>query len=510
MIHQIPRILCVDDEPMNLNLLEAMLTAQNFETIRATNGREALEIVRLQPIDVVLLDLMMPGMNGFEVCRRIKADNASRHIPVIMITSHGARENRIRGIESGAEDFLSKPFDTVEVMARVNMLLRVKSLNDQLNSAYSNITNLITFGEGIINTFDPLQFDFIQTVTGIVSQIIAKTSATADKPQLVLAHIPEDLAGGGWFCFGYNEDTALSMIPVSSDIGDDLPIPEQGETVAFFNDYDLLNPGIATFVQRLSEMVAVPNNLVYHLSHRLSLCALNYGRRVTSYDAEVLNSVVAQGLFLQSLAKQVQHTEDAFAYTVRALARASEFNDEDTGNHILRVGHYCTLLAKRLRLSEQFVDLIQWQAMTHDIGKIQTPAVILKKPGKLEPDEFEIIKQHTIYGARILGDHIRLTLARSIALTHHERYDGSGYPHGLKGEQIPIEGRIISLADQYDALRNPRVYKPAFDHDSTVKILTEGDDRTRPEHFDPQVLTAFKNLAPQFEDVYDRLRDNLN
>lgn len=240
----------------------------------------------------------------------------------------------------------------------------------------------------------------------------------------------------------------------------------------------------------------------------ISLCAFNYGRDVTRFDAEVLNSVVAQGLFLQSLSSQVRETEDAFAYTVHALARASEVNDEDTGNHILRVGEYCALLAAKLGMPEQFVSLIRLQSQMHDIGKIHTPSAILKKPGKLTHEEFEIMKLHTIQGTRILGNHIRLSLAGSIALSHHERYDGSGYPYGLTGEHIPIEGRITNLADQYDALRNPRVYKPAYDHATTCRILLEGDGRSHPWHFDPSVLGAFRELGSAFEDIYESKKDH--
>lgn len=194
------------------------------------------------------------------------------------------------------------------------------------------------------------------------------------------------------------------------------------------------------------------------------------------------------------------------AYTVWALARATEANDEDTGNHITRVGEYCALIARHLCMPEKFTSIIKLQAQMHDVGKIHTRPAILKKPGKLTPEEFEDIKQHTIYGAKILGDHIRLTMAKNIAASHHERWDGSGYPHGLKGEQIHIEGRITSIADQYDALRNPRVYKPAFDHATAYGIITQGDGRTMPYHFDPAVLNAFRETSTKFAEVYEGLK----
>lgn len=262
------------------------------------------------------------------------------------------------------------------------------------------------------------------------------------------------------------------------------------------------------FIKRLETALSMSvSNMVMCLTSNICVFALNYGADVTGYDARVLESFVVQTLFLQSLSAQVKDTDDAFAYTVYALARAAEANDEDTGNHILRVGEYCTVLARQMNMPEKFINIIRLQGQMHDVGKIHIHPAILKKPGKFTPEEFEGMKKHTLYGTKILGNHLRLTMANEIAVSHHERWDGSGYPFGLKGEQIPLPGRILSIADQYDALRNSRVYKPAFDHQTTYKIITEGDGRTMPQHFDPQVLEAFRETASRFEGVYITHKD---
>jgi response regulator RpfG family c-di-GMP phosphodiesterase len=497
-------ILCVDDEPLNLSLLEAILVPRGYEVFCVSNGSDALETISRERVDLLLLDVMMPEMNGFEVCCRIKADHRFRSIPVIMITAHAAKENRIRGIEAGAEDFISKPFDISEVLARIGMLIRVKSLNDRLDSAYQNITNLARVAEEIIPTFDPLHFDFMGNITRIIRQVIATSADMPDHPQMILVGVRGEDGSGKWYRYGCN-GRELAIDPLVADLDRFLGQPAAEPTIRFYNKSDPFEHELAGFAAFLADLSLEPDNIVVCLCGVLSICALNYGREVTVYDAEVLNSVVAQSLFLKSLSSQVRETEDAFAYTVRALARASEANDEDTGNHILRVGEYGALLARQLGMPEKFIDFIRLQSQVHDVGKIHVPPEILKKPGLLDPNEYEIMKQHTIVGAKILGEHVRLSLAAEIALTHHERWDGSGYPRGLKENQIPFSGRITSLADQYDALRNPRAYKPAYDHQTTCRILLQGDGRTMPQHFDPSVLSAFKVLAGRFEEVYEKL-----
>jgi len=326
-MEKIYKILCVDDEDFNLDLLETILSPLGYEVLPAQSGKAALETLASRHVDLVLLDINMPEMDGYEVCGKIKSDPQTRHIPVIMITSLDSRDNKLRSIEAGADEFLGKPLDQSE------LLLRVKNI----------------------------------------------------------------------------------------------------------------------------------------------LAARDY--------------------------------EDTFTYLIHALARTSEANDMDTGNHILRVGEYSAIIARELGMPEKFIETIRLQATLHDVGKVHIPSHILKKDGRLNESEMEEVKKHSAFGAMIIGDHPRLAFGKRIALSHHEKWDGTGYPAGLKGEEIPLEARIVAIADCYDALRNSRIYKPRYDHWAACKVITEGDGRLQPDHFDPQILAIFKKIEPMFAALYDKLKD---
>ncbi|KIH77229.1 putative two-component system response regulator [Geoalkalibacter ferrihydriticus] len=363
------RIVIVDDDPDCLNFLKLRLLDCGHEVFSFTNGADALDAVVREPIDIILLDISMPEVDGIPVCDRIKQNPKLNGIPVIFLSGQGTPENIMRGFRSGGVDFITKPFQLEEVLARVSAHIsrgRAEALLRQKN-------------------------DFLERIV----------------------------------------------------------------------------------LERTTEL---------------------------QKDIEERQRVEA------ILAQQIRDNGEAFSYTIYALARAAEANDEDTGNHVLRVGEFSAIIASQLGLDDTFVQDIHLQAILHDVGKIHSHPDIFKKPGKLTDEEFTKMKEHTYSGTMIIGTNEKLRVGRNIALTHHEKWDGSGYPRGLVGEQIPIEGRITAIADIYDALRSARSYKAPFDHVTAYKIITEGDGRTMPEHFDPAVLQAFRETGDQFEETYERLK----
>ncbi|MFH0918835.1 MAG: HD domain-containing phosphohydrolase [Fibrobacterota bacterium] len=333
-----PLILIVDDQQQNVELLEAHLVPQGFDIIKAANGEEALEKLNGSKIDLILLDVQMPGMDGFEVTRRIRKDMAYRLLPIILVTALRETEERVKGIEAGCDDFISKPFDKMELLARVRSLLKVKAYND------------------------------------------------------LMTHFRKELES-----------------------------------------------------------------------------------EVTKRTGE--------------LKQAVERIKAASLDTIYRLSMASEYKDKDTGAHIQRMSRYSAAIARRMGLAESMVEAILYAAPMHDLGKLGIPDQILVKPDKLAPIEWEIMKQHTVIGAKILNgsDAEFIRLGETLARYHHEKWDGSGYPNSLKGIEIPIACRIAAIADVFDALTSKRPYKEPFSVEKALAIIMEG----RGSHFDPDVVDAF-------------------
>jgi putative two-component system response regulator len=214
-------------------------------------------------------------------------------------------------------------------------------------------------------------------------------------------------------------------------------------------------------------------------------------------------------LLEQEVQLRTAKLRESYIESIFTMTRAAEYKDEDTGTHVRRISFYSKYLAEALGMDSVFTDNIFFASPMHDIGKIGIPDHILLKPGKHTAEESVIMRTHSALGAEILGqsDSPYMMMGAEIALNHHERWDGTGYPNGIKGEDIPLSGRIMAVCDVYDALRSQRPYKPSFDHDKALRIITEGDGRTERAHFDPAVIAAFEHCAVRFNEIFHEIMD---
>ncbi|HBX37860.1 MAG TPA: two-component system response regulator [Pseudohongiella sp.] len=319
-----PTLLLVDDEPVNLQVLRQVLQ-QDYRLLFARDGRKALELAESEQPELILLDVMMPGLTGFDTCRQLKANSRTHRIPVIFVTALNDEADETQGFDCGAVDYITKPISAAIVRARV-------------------------------------------------------------KTHLSLVHTNE------------LRETRLQI--------------------------------------------------------------------------------------------------------VQRLGLAAEYKDNETGLHVIRMSHFSRVLARAAGFSEAAQEELLHAAPMHDIGKIGIPDAILAKPGKLDAAEWDVMKQHPVIGAHIIGEQSTglLHTARQIALYHHEKWDGSGYPHGLKGEEIPVEARIVAIADVFDALVSARPYKPAWPVEKAIALIQEEAGR----HFDPELVELFLQQLPELLEIKER------
>jgi len=499
------RILVVDDESDNLELMQAMLEPLGFFVETAVDGEGALAAVEESPPDLVILDVMLPGMDGFEVCSRMKRMEGLPFLPVVMVTALDGVEDRVRGIESGADDFLSKPVNRSELLARVRSLLRLKRAREGQERAYLAVSSMGELARSLLHDFLRGQMEVDAVLANLADAVLRVRPGMG--PSWVLS---------GWR--GEGGSPSLTLVLRGSEGGAgtrrvELPAevlgpsaPRGGTSLSGrLLEADEAGALLGSLLGERAPRLPLESGVAAVDDGRLLLLAGGYGTRAGRFELDVLEQLALNSVYYRHISGLIEETEKAFRYTISALARAAEANDEDTGRHILRVNRYAALLAEELGLGAGESDAIGFSAQMHDVGKVHVHPDILRKPGRLTPEEFEKVKGHCEAGARILGDHPRLRMAAEIALTHHEKWDGGGYPRGLEGEEIPLPGRICMIADVYDALRSPRSYKPAFPHEESVRIILEGDGRTEPGHFDPEVLEAFRRRQGDFARIYREL-----
>lgn len=339
-------VLLVDDNPDNINVLSDLLEREGYEILVALDGVTAIERAAYSRPDIILLDIMMPGIDGFETCEQLKKDVSLADIPVIFMTALTDTKSKITGFSAGAVDYITKPIDPDEVLARVSTHLTIQRLQLELKEKNAML-----------------------------------------------------------------EDRAVHL------------------------------------------------------------------------EAEVKDRT-------KQLDHALQQLKSASLDTIFCLSMAAEYKDEDTGEHTKRIGHFSAAIARKMGKDSHYVETVLYAAPLHDIGKIGIPDRILLKPGKLEGNEWDIMRTHAEIGGKILvdSDVDFIQMAYLAAMSHHEKWNGSGYPQGLNGLNIPLIGRIVAVVDVFDALMSKRPYKKAFSLEESLEIIREG----RGNHFDPEIVDVFE------------------
>jgi len=506
-------IMVVDDDKTIRDYLHSTLQSAGYLVITASNGQEALERLHGFAVDLVITDLRMPIMDGHELCQRISSDPRLSNIPVVIISGQSERSDRVRGLELGALDYVIKPFHVTEVLAKVRNWINYHQLSEKWHHAMEDLGSVTEYSQGILREFDPHTFGTARWLQRMYSHIENSAPRHDEIPQfLMLVERSEAHGCRGRLIAREMDDASAAGLGEWIEL-DDCPLEGErfwvGDPIRAVDlEEDPGEEAIIPLDALHCDSIRLRNFVSVCSGGSLLLLGINYPGRVAEEYGYILKAALLHHDFFRTIAARGREVEDAFLYTVGALARASAANDVETGNHLLRVNEYSALLATAMGLSDTMVAELRHFAQMHDVGKIQLSRDILLKKGTLTHDEWEEMKRHTLYGVEILGDSPRLDVARQIALSHHESWDGSGYPHGLQGEEIPLPARVVKLADAYDALRSRRAYKPVRSGKEAFGIIVYGDGtRARPEEFDPEVLEAFRNCAGELDAIFQRLSD---
>ena len=439
-------ILCIDDNKNNLYTLNALLsTVENIKCVEALNAKEALHILLKQPIDLILCDVQMPDINGFELAKIIRSNKKTKDIPIIFVTAVFKNDEFIKyGFEMGAVDYITKPIDDNQLLNKITLYLKISEQKNELLSSKKRFYDIAqSIGEGIYTLDLENKTTFINNEA--LNLLGFKKSELFGKPIHDYIHY-KDLDNKQIVA----SDCNIHKTMLSGDV--------------YKNDNDILVKKDGTFlnVSIVATPLFIDNNIV--------------GSVTIFKDKTVQNKVEA--LEHEKIKNQEQ--------IILSMIDMIEARDSYTAGHTRRVSDYCVLIAKEMDYSKDEIELLRDAAWLHDIGKISTPDSVLLKPSKLNNMEYSLIKEHLTSGYEMLKSIDQYKVIAEIIREHHERYDGAGYPQGLKGDEIIPLSRIMIVADAFDAMTTNRVYKPR----KTIDVALEELEELSAIQFHPEVVTS--------------------
>ena len=492
-------ILVVDDSSLMRGILREELESEGFEVHLAEDGPQALELTRDLRPDVILLDVGLPGMDGYEVCRHVRADAATGEIPILMITAWNELKDKLAGFEAGADDYLTKPFFTKELLARVRKNLRVReSVRASRKLGQSYLEMLFGIGSTITS---PFKVD--DDVEIILRQGLVAVQAT--KGAILLLDAEERmLEVRGTLGCEADDDVKLGA---RFHISDKLPVLDAEEASG--------RAGIRIYEDPLRHTVFVPMVSKEKLVGGIDLFLGDARGRLTVNEQKLLYALASQAAVFLVNAGLEREVRSMFLNIIVSMAGAVDAKDAYTHGHSMRVARTSLIVAQERGLPREEQEPLLLSAILHDVGKIAIPDDVLKKPGKLDRAEFEIMKGHTLAGAKMLQHIPALANVIPGILHHHEAWGGGGYPHGLAGESIPLQGRIIHIGDAFDAMTTDRVYRKKLGVEDAIAEIRDQSGR----QFDPELVSCLleggrsggvhdllSTATPSLHELIDRIR----
>ncbi len=468
-------VLVVDDSNLLRGILKEELEAEGFEVHLAEDGEDGLDLARGLRPDAVLLDVGVPRLDGFEVCRRLKADEATSHIPILILSASNELKDKLAGFEAGADDYLAKPFFTKELLARLRSTLRTKeNVESSRRLGQHYLEMLFSIGSAITSPFK---------VDDELDVILRNTLVAVQAPEGAILLL----------------DPAEGMLEVRATAGYDGDRgPRLGARFRISDKLPVLHPeepgvplGIRVHEDPARQAAFVPMVAKERLVGGIEVGLGGRKPRLSANEQKILYALASQAAIFIENARLERDVRSMFLSIIVSMASAVDARDAYTHGHSLRVARTSLLLGQQLALPRERMEPLLLAGILHDVGKIGMPDHILKKPGRLNREEFEIMKEHPVAGARMLSHIPALAEVIPGIRHHHEFWDGSGYPDGMAGEAIPLSGRIILVSDALDAMTTDRIYRKGMSLDRALGELR----KYAGSQFDPRLVEAFETAC---------------